>query len=244
MIQLIDCLKKNNYSDKREEIENEFLVFLNNNLNQSAGILSQKSIIKLFFLYDKIFFDKQITNFKNISLKLSRRLTRCAGITSYKKASGDIIITFSIPLLLHAYQNHHDGYLINGIQCKKPYEALMRVMEHELVHVIEFILKGHSSCSKKDFKQIAYKLFGHTDTKHHIYKNTETINDIMDINVGDKVFFEFNKQLFHGTINRITRRATVLVPNQKGLFKDSQGNRFSKYYVPLRLLKKQGVGNE
>ena len=40
-----------------------------------------------------------------------------------------------------------------------------------------------------------------------------------------------------GRVNRITRRATVLVPNPAGQ-KFSDGKRYSRYYVPLERLRR------
>ena len=60
---------------------------------------------------------------------------------------------------------------------------------------------------------------------------------VKDIRVGDAVIFHHDGHPLQGRVNRITRRATVLVPNGKGQ-KFSDGKRYVRYYVPLEKLKK------
>ena len=52
------------------------------------------------------------------------------------------------------------------------------------------------------------------------------------IEVGTKVSFDFKGQEYQGFVNRITKRATVLVKNTKGLLY-SDGHRYKKYLIPL-----------
>ena len=57
-----------------------------------------------------------------------------------------------------------------------------------------------------------------------------------NLTVGDNVTFEHDGETHHGFISRITKRATVMANDPKGDYKDPQGNRYSKYYIPLPLL--------
>lgn len=238
---LIESLKAGDFAKKRNLVQEQFSHFVQNTLNNDSALLSQKSLLKLFLLYDQIFFDLFFSKNTKISLAISRRLTRSAGITSFSRKTGEIKISFSIPLLLHAFKITEKGYCVNGIHCQHGWQALMRVMEHELIHAVEFVLKGNSSCTGHDFKVLVRRLFDHTDTKHQIQLSYSEMDGHADLSPGDKVSFEYQDQIFHGIINRITRRATVLVPNHKGLYADAQGNRYAKYYVPIKLLKKTGV---
>ena len=55
------------------------------------------------------------------------------------------------------------------------------------------------------------------------------------IRAGDRVEFEFEGDRHVGIVNRITRRATVLVESADGrLYSD--GNRYAKFYVPVEAL--------
>jgi hypothetical protein len=55
--------------------------------------------------------------------------------------------------------------------------------------------------------------------------------------VGDRVSFELEGGRHIGLVNRITRRATVLVENPGGR-PFSDGKRYLTFYVPLPLLMK------
>jgi hypothetical protein len=166
-------------------------------------------------------------------------MTKAAGLTKYNRKTKNFELIFSIPLLLHAFnENQGKAFEVNGIMCNSPKEALMRVMEHEIVHVLEFIIKGNSSCSKKDFKNISYLLFGHTQTKHAITQEPVTPPEKYDFKIGQEVCFSFDGKNYTGIIHRITKRATVMVKSPKGIYTDKKGNFYAKFYVPLSMLKK------
>jgi hypothetical protein len=57
------------------------------------------------------------------------------------------------------------------------------------------------------------------------------------IKVGDPVGFELDGVWHVGRVNRITRRATVLVQDPQGQ-PYSDGKRYRGFYVPLPLLRK------
>ena len=60
-----------------------------------------------------------------------------------------------------------------------------------------------------------------------------------DVRVGDRVSFELEGSTYNGRVNRITRRATVLIESPRGE-PFSDGRRYLTFYVPLPLLRKQG----
>ncbi len=55
--------------------------------------------------------------------------------------------------------------------------------------------------------------------------------------VGDRVAFTFDGARHVGVVNRITRRATVLVESSAGT-PYSDGKRYVKFYIPLTMLEK------
>ena len=55
--------------------------------------------------------------------------------------------------------------------------------------------------------------------------------------VGDRVTFLFEGVRHVGVVNRITRRATVLVESPAGTAY-SDGKRYVKFYIPLPMLEK------
>ena len=74
---------------------------------------------------------------------------------------------------------------------------------------------------------------------HDLITPHEQANTAFNIRVGDHVLFELEGMQRAGRVNRITRRATVLVEDPGGrLYAD--GKRYRTYYVPLPLLRKEG----
>ena len=60
---------------------------------------------------------------------------------------------------------------------------------------------------------------------------------VHSVRVGDRVAFDHAGVERRGVINRITKRATVLIPDPAGeLYGD--GNRYRRYLVPLDRLRK------
>jgi hypothetical protein len=56
--------------------------------------------------------------------------------------------------------------------------------------------------------------------------------------VGDRVSFAHEGSRRVGRVHRITKRATVLVEDTRGR-SDSDGRRYTTFYVPLPLLRKE-----
>jgi hypothetical protein len=57
--------------------------------------------------------------------------------------------------------------------------------------------------------------------------------------VGDLVRFNHEGRSYRGVVNRITRRASVLVPSPEGIAY-SDGRKYLRFYVPLESLEKVG----
>ncbi len=110
-------------------------------------------------------------------------------------------------------------------------------MEHEIVHLIEMLLWYDSSCAARRFLRIANNFFNHQKASHELLTPADKALTKLGIRVGDKVSFEVDGQAIQGYVNRITRRATVLVEDSKGQSYDD-GSRYLKYYVPLEQLKR------
>ena len=157
--------------DLIEQIESEFNEYLLTYNPQFHTRIRVKDFKYLFELYDKYYFSSKLSKFLQISLDFSKRLTRSAGMVKYNRKTLEIKIIFSIPLIFGAFFNDTEGYIVNGIFCKNPPEALMRVMEHELTHIVEFVLHNNSKCSQPRFFKYSYELFGHTENKHRIIRS-------------------------------------------------------------------------
>ncbi len=106
--------------------------------------------------------------------------------------------------------------------------------EHELVHLAEQLCWSHSDCTAERFQGIAGRFFLHRAHTHDLITNRERAA-ASGIRVGSHVTFTFEGRRLVGRVNRITKRATMLVEDPAGL-KYSDGLRYKVYYVPIRLL--------
>lgn len=131
-----------------------------------------------------------------------------------------------------------DGFLADdpevtvcGLRCGDRLGALQRVFEHELVHLAEWLCWDASHCGRERFQGIAARLFGHRSHTHQLITRTERAAGL-GLTVGARVTFRYQGERLHGRVNRITKRATVLVADPAGeLWSD--GRRYVRYYVPL-----------
>ena len=115
--------------------------------------------------------------------------------------------------------------------CHDRLEALQRIFEHELLHLAEFLGWGRSSCSAENFHVLSRRIFAHEGVSHDLVTPREQAAVAFDVRVGDHVSFELEGKLYQGRVNRITRRATVLVESHRGE-PFSDGRRYLTFYVP------------
>jgi hypothetical protein len=127
---------------------------------------------------------------------------------------------------------------VGGLVCRDRLEALQRIFEHELLHLAEFLGWGRSNCRARNYHALSRRIFAHEGAFHDLITPRETAQAAFDIRVGDRVSFEVDGTRYSGLVNRITRRATVLVEDPSGqLFTD--GLRYRRFYVPLPFLCKE-----
>ena len=121
--------------------------------------------------------------------------------------------------------------------CTDRLSALQRIMEHEMLHLLEFLVWDTSSCSAKRFKSLARGIFGHGASTHDLVTPAERARAKFDLRVGDAVTFDFQGRPLTGVVNRVNRRATVLVESPRGS-RYTNGKRYEKFYVPPAMLTK------
>ncbi|MFP3946974.1 MAG: SprT-like domain-containing protein [Archaeoglobaceae archaeon] len=225
--------------EKFQEIYGRVLTQSDNLCKGNYTLIAACDLRLLFELYDQKFFDGFFTsNYKdNMRFRLSKRMTRAAGKTQLLKDNG-FMIALSTTLVFQTFNDIKREIRVNGLVCKDRLEVTMRVLEHEIVHVIEYILFGTSSCSKPRFKRLASNIFGHTEVTHQLVTQTEIAHKNYNLRLGDNVSFEYGGGTYEGFVDRITKRATVMVKDREGPFIDSKGNRYTKFYVPLHHLRK------
>ncbi len=208
--------------------------------------VGRDDLVRMIRMYDERFFGSQIlpvAEAEGLQFGLSSRMTRVAGklVTHYPRGNRQgprkFELVLSSTLLFQTFEDLDRPVEVTGRSCRSRLEAMQRVAEHELVHLVEMLVWNDGNCSQRRFQSIANRYFGHTDYRHDLITQRERALRKYDLRVGDRVAFSHNGSVLRGRINRITRRATVLVPHRDGEpFCD--GNRYLRFYVPLAQLKK------
>ena len=85
-----------------------------------------------------------------------------------------------------------------------------------MTHLVEMLIWVKSSCSAHRFQSIANRFFGHTEHQHQLITPRERAFTKFGIKTGDRVSFRIDGQHHVGFVNRITKRATVLVEDKHG----------------------------
>jgi hypothetical protein len=209
---------------------------------------------RLFGWYDSAFFRGRLGEMLQedgahpMAFRLSRRLVRAAGQTirnvrrvtrdGKPAVKSDYEITVSTTLLFNTFKNVERPVTVGGLICRDRLEALQRIFEHELLHLAEFLGWGRSNCRAENFNALSRRIFAHEAAFHDLITPREQASVAFAIHVGDRVSFDLDGARHFGLVNRITRRATVLVENPSGrIFSD--GKSYLTFYVPLPLLKKE-----
>ncbi|MEZ6092156.1 MAG: hypothetical protein R3C05_29960 [Pirellulaceae bacterium] len=220
--------------------------------SENFSRISAADLRRMCMLYDEHYFDGRLLSLargEGIDFQLSRRMTRAAGktVTIYdpkirnaevpggKQRKFEIILSTTL-----LYQTFHDldrQVVVSGCVCRNRLEAAQRVCEHELAHLVEMLCFNDSNCAKKQFHGITKRFFNHTDYQHQLITQDERAAKRFDVRVGSMVEFTFEGRVIRGKVNRITRRATILVADPKGQMFDD-GHRYLRYYVPLEHLRR------
>jgi len=199
----------------------------------------------LFGAYDERFFAglcQSALEGRRLHFRLSPRMTRAGGKTARLttrtgKVSYEISIASSI--LFDGFGEMDRCVSVCGIECGNRLEALQRIFEHEMVHLAELLCWGNSDCAAPRFQCIATRFFLHRAHTHDLVTRYERAAD-SGIRVGSRVTFTFEGRQLTGRVNRITKRATVLVEAADGR-QYSDGLRYRSYYVPIAFLKPVAV---
>jgi hypothetical protein len=197
----------------------------------------------LFSQYDAAFFAGKVKaslGATPLHFKLSRRMTSAGGktvrYTDRQSGSRHFEIGVSTTILFGCFHDvDHRPVTASGIVCQDRLDALQRVMEHEMVHLIEMLLWDESSCARSRFQSITRRFFGHTENMHQLITPRERAIVKFGIRPGMKVRFRFEGAERTGIVNRISKRATVLVEDDRGQ-RYTNGKHYAKFYVPVQSL--------
>ena len=229
-----------NSQERREQIGSELLSSSRHLKTHDFIQAHPKDLEFLFWAYDRMFFNRWFENAIRdvpLSFRLAPRLTRAAGKTTHRVTSrGRSLyeIAIACSMLFEAFTEGDRDVTVCGIHCNNRLQALQLVFEHEMVHLYELLSFGNSNCSAWRFQQMTAALFGHSAHTHSLITRSERAAH-NGIRQGAVVTFVFEGQVLTGRVNKVTRRATVLVEDPSGL-RYSDGRHYKKFYVPLRSL--------
>jgi hypothetical protein len=144
-----------------------------------------KSIIQSFF-------DKLNIKIDDIDFKLSLKMTSTAGrldvFQEHKKISYQLVISKSIinNLQINTYIKCH------GIKCYDSISCFICILEHELIHYLidKYYPKERHIEHSKQFKELAYNVFRHTQHEHELLsipKHELKINYKYKIKINGKI---------------------------------------------------------
>jgi hypothetical protein len=211
--------------------------------------ISAPDALCLFRLYDSIFFNGELgaevlrQSGVPVKLRISSTMTSAGGKTTQfqrktlfgRKTLYEIAI--SGRLLLNSFEAGGRDIIVSGVACSDRVDALQRIMEHEIVHLAEWLVFGETSCARTRFMNLARRIFGHRKRFHELVTPRERAERKFAVTVGDTVHFNYQGQQLTGRVNRLGVRATVLVEHAEGR-RYSDGRYYMKFYVPPGILKK------
>jgi len=207
--------------------------------------LAPADVRRLIEGYDELVLDGAVAALitqrgASLDTRVSRRLTSSAGCTRRKRARHGgpdrYDVAVSAPLLFGTFRGEARAVSVAGLPCRDRLDALLIVLEHELVHLLELLVWDKSSCSRRRFRALAAGLFAHREATHRLVTPRELAAEHLGVRPGSLVAFDHGGCEHLGLVARITRRATVLVPDASGaLYTD--GRRYARYYVPLDALR-------
>ncbi len=227
----------------------EFVLRHSDNFNSPQfKSISNADLGLLFQITDEQVFDGLLgqlceqSSRRPLAFRLSTRMTSCGGMTTMQRdnrpgALPEFEITIATSPLFDTF-NVDSVAKVGGVTCHDRLQALQRIMEHEMLHLAELLLFSDSNCNGSQFKNYARRHFGHTESNHRLLTPRDVARKKLGISPGDTVVFDIGGRTVTGVINRITKRATVLVADAKGT-KYSDGKRYSKFYVPLNMLRRK-----
>ena len=194
----------------------------------------------LFQRYDQLFFQGScaaLVGSRPLDFRVSSRMTRIGGKTTTFRPRAHpserrYEIAVSSTLLFQTFRDEDREITVNGLRCHNRLQALQRVFEHELLHLVETLVWSDSSCKAQRFQDMAARLFGHREHTHRLITPRERALTRFRVRPGVRVRFEFEGRPHVGIVNRVTNRATVLVEDPGGL-RYSNGKRYRKFYVPV-----------
>ena len=208
------------------------------------GSMHPNDLEFLFRRYDEWFFAnecRRTLNERPLDFRLAPRLTKAGGKTIRRRTSAgqeSFEIAIAIRILFDNFGSDDRQANVCGLACQNRLEAVQRILEHEIIHLVELLCWKRSDCRGPRFQDIARRFFLHVAHTHQLITPRERAA-ASGIRAGARVTFAFEGRPLAGVVTRVTKRATVLVEDPGGA-PHSDGRRYRTYYVPIGHLEASG----
>ena len=85
----------------------------------------------------------------------------------YRKTS-KFSIEIAVKLINKQFKVDKSPVYVGGLECRDRIELLQRILEHEISHLLEYIVWNETGDNNKRFKDILSKLWGHKENWHRL----------------------------------------------------------------------------
>jgi hypothetical protein len=234
------CLPEETICHQLSGIRSELLANSRHIKEPNFTAIDPRDVEFLFDAYDSRFLDglcRPALAGRRLTWKLSGLLTRSGGITKHIRHRGGEVsfeIMIASAMLFEGFREGSGPASVAGVECHTRVDALQRIVEHELIHLLEFLCWDTSNCSKPRFQEIASRLFLHRAHTHSLMTRRVQAAKL-GIRRGSLVMFHFQGRPVVGRVARVSRRATVLVEDAKGV-RYTDGKFYAKYSVGIGAL--------
>ena len=160
--------------DRRSEIHQAVLTQSHYLRQANFAAIHSRDLEFLFRAYDERWFAGLIRpalEGKRLRFRLSTRMTSAGGKTTrFRSSNGDVSyeIAIACSLLFNGFRDADRGISVCGIECENRLQALQRIFEHELIHLIEQVCWESSECAAARFQDIAARHFLHQANTHQL----------------------------------------------------------------------------
>jgi hypothetical protein len=207
-----------------EGARSEYLRCLREGANLNGNdvfVFTDEQLHNLVINYDRQFFAgalRKAVASGTLRVGFSNRLRRTAGKTRRLSKTRNAVQAYEISinkqLLMDQSPTQARPAKVGGLLCADADEVLMRILEHEMVHLAEYIAWGVSDCDAFQFQSIVMRFFGHTTKSHELLGSSTRTILAADYRVGQYVTFSLAGAAVEGKIVAITENLIIEVPTR------------------------------
>jgi len=165
----------------------------------------------LFGAYDERFFaglSQRALEGRKIRFRLSPSMSKAGGKTArFTSSTGEVSyeIAIAISMLFDGFGKKDRRISVCGLECQNRLEALQRILDHEMVHLVEQLCWESSDCATARFQGIAKRFFLHRAHTHDLVTRRERAAE-SGIRVGSWVTFALEDTRLNSAVSLQEKR--------------------------------------